>query len=376
MWPYLLSFFSSILFAYFASKMSKAQKLQMFFWSFLCVLIPILLAGFRDYMKVGTDSFNYYRHFLFAIDAKDIQSYMNDGSDIEFGYKFFVYACTLVSKNYITFFILLHSLILLPLYYALFKCRKFVSIPLAMFIFFFLFYNMSLNISRQAVALSFSLLGTVYLLERKIIKYFICLLIAVSFHRTAVVTLLIFVMYLFSINYSLKKHIKLYCAIGFIFSLVIYNLFTNIAELFFSLDFGRDIDERYIFEAKEGDISKSSFIYYIFVSCVFIVSCVKNNNKLIDFFLTISFLSMILIFLTTINKTMSRIGLYFTFTQIISIPYIFGTKYSTKLFHITSVSKSLKISICIFIVLMWFFSIVYHRSHETYPYVITNTILE
>lgn len=68
---------------------------------------------------------------------------------------------------------------------------------MSMFVFMCMYFNQSLNIMRQWLAIGIYLYGVQYLLEKKLVHYLIVCVVAMLFHSSAVITIPIYFIYHF-----------------------------------------------------------------------------------------------------------------------------------------------------------------------------------
>lgn len=361
---YIIVFLVSIYFAHLAKK-SKSRKLYSIFL-FVSALFPILLAGFRD-ITVGTDTSNYYTKLVQALHSRTFEEYRNI-SDMEFGYVFFSYMCSKITDNQIVYFTLVHALVIIPIYMAISKCRTFINIKSALFVYYFLFYCSTLNITRQSIAVSLTLLALAYLFNNEKNKTILLLLLAFAFHRTAFLSLFIFVIYLFTQKYEIRKNVGIYLIIiiAILCTIYFFSQYTNVLDIIIGQ---REIYALYL-ESSGGNISKSSFILYLFVNFLVWRAYILCPNKILGFFFVISFFSVGLIFLTIISPVFSRLNIYFNIVQVLYLPYVLNNCFinlrGKKKFLVNSFSKAFMF---LYILILWYFSVIIKQSNQVYPYI-------
>lgn len=184
------------------NKADKRNRVLVFLFISIVILLLSLFAGFRN-IEIGTDTKVYLNGYFNA--AKLINSW-NDlsliDSDEVKDMGFFAYCVIITSISHQDWFALFsfELLILGVMYYALFKLSRLYSFSICVFSYLYLMvsYNYSLNIVRQACAMSFILLAFYYLQEKKWLKFAIISIIAVSFHTVSIIAFLIFAFYYLS----------------------------------------------------------------------------------------------------------------------------------------------------------------------------------
>lgn len=156
---------------------------------FMALLIPALLAGLRDF-SIGNDVMLYGNYwFERATNYNSLVEYLKKALEhsIDSGYASINYLCSLISKDAHFFYFIYALLQMIVLYFAIKDYNKMISVPFAFFVYFFTYYNSSLNILRQIMAILLVLLSYRFVFEKKPQKFFVCILFAMSFHVSAIV---------------------------------------------------------------------------------------------------------------------------------------------------------------------------------------------
>lgn len=224
---YLIAFMSTIgmtfiaenLFANTNKKKSASYILAMAF-SGVALLIPCTLAAMRD-ISVGKDVMGYvYPNYIVAIKSSSFGEFLlleYPKTEILFSVLLY-WGGKLKNIGYIFFSIEL--LILLPLYYVLYKRRKEASMTLGMMIFLFLFYNFGLSGMRQSIAMSFILLAYYYFSINERFRAIFWCIVAILFHTVALLVIPIYLFSLWIYQKPIRKRKKWYMAIATVFVLI------------------------------------------------------------------------------------------------------------------------------------------------------------
>ena len=195
-------FFSSLLF-YFSKYLNKRTRNVI---DAIAIFIPCLIAGIRS-NTVGTDVSVYLEPMVAnAHNASSIREYMLSSwrqgwvirgvKDIEIGFSLLVF---LIIKIFDSIYILqfvIQLLTIVPIYIGLRKSNV-NNLWLGMLTYFCMFYNNSLNIMRQSIAVAFIFLAFQYLFNSEKIKFIIGLIVACLFHNSALLGILILLIYEF-----------------------------------------------------------------------------------------------------------------------------------------------------------------------------------
>ncbi|WP_155974151.1 EpsG family protein [Streptococcus ruminantium] len=202
MLPYLGVFFLSSSLLAVTDRIKKNQKI---FFVALAIILPCLLAGFRA-NHIGTDTEVYLMPTIDAATYSHSFSEYLDTTwfriwrflsvrDFERGFTIFVYITAKTLGSFWTKFIL-EMFIVVPVYIAIKKYGKY-PIWIGMTVFYLTTYNSTLNMIRQSVAISFTLLGILYIFEKNKKGFMACLLVAVSFHISGIALILIAMIFYF-----------------------------------------------------------------------------------------------------------------------------------------------------------------------------------
>lgn len=181
--------------------------------------LPIILAGMRK-IGIGTDTVGYAKSvFQLAMNSRNLTEFFSTTimfnfttvtvSKWELGYVLFVYFITKLFHSYQIMLAVTHAIIIVLIYKGLHVYKNKISVWLGMLIFYFLFYASSLNLMRQWMAISIVFFAFQYLLKNMKKTYIVLVLLATSFHYSAILGLAIMFLYYFLIN-DKKKYITVF----------------------------------------------------------------------------------------------------------------------------------------------------------------------
>lgn len=202
---YLVFFSITILCAHIVERVKSVPLKRITFMG--TVLFPSFLAGIRA-STVGTDVLTYVRPIYWAaLSQPNLLSYRETTvfrsfefvpiSNFESGYTFLVYLTTKVFGNFFSVLFVTQLLITGLSFVGLWKLKKIhnFSFPLSVCIYLFFFYNPSLNMVRQSIAMAFIMAGFPSLFEKKYIKYMLYIVCACFFHKTAVIGMICLIVF-------------------------------------------------------------------------------------------------------------------------------------------------------------------------------------
>lgn len=188
---YLIVFFMSykLLCLSQGSQSRRSQKALVI----MALLLPAILAGLRDY-SIGTDVRVYGNNWFYYARWNKAATYfrMAASSDIGFVYAFLNYVISLFTGSPHWFYFVLNLSTLGLIYKAARDNADLGDVPFAILTFYFLFYNQTLNLLRQSLAIAFVACSFVYIRRQRPWRFMVFAMLAVFTHVTAIV---VFVMY-------------------------------------------------------------------------------------------------------------------------------------------------------------------------------------
>lgn len=366
---YIFAFVFSLLILSVLFEKNKLKLSKILFFGGISLLFPIILAAFRD-EKIGTD-LSYYVEPIW-LDATAWANRVEDlelrWNGIEKTYLWINFLCAQISSDIAFFLFVIQCLIIVPVFIAAVRLRKYVSPTFVMFVYYFTIYNESLNMIRQSLALSMSLLAFSYLItSKKRIAYSLYLL-TLFLHGSAIIGLLIPISYFILTKCKLSRKQISYIMLCIVILLGVFTLYTE-QLMIFGMSKGL-IDAKYIaYTSGDGlfsaHLNKSTMLYDMVIFFI-VYSTYKSNrtNATLTMFVIISLMSVLFDMTGVITSYLARMAKYSQIISVITIPYIFRQMQSKQLNGPTGVLPYFKI----IVVLFWFFTYVISNNGETYPY--------
>lgn len=373
---YISTFLLSILFTRLAEKVIGSRFLCMLF-SFIAIFIPAFVAGVRD-PGIGTDcSINGYVYTVWEdtayIDSMEeflvaaFLGYFKEG--IELGYLLLNFVSHRLGDDVHWIFFLSNLLTVFLFYISAYKNRKNASMALTMVIFLLLYYNLSLNMVRQSIALGFCVLSFGYFEHKEWGKLSVCLFSALMFHQTVFIYIGILLMSWIWQFLTFKRKIRFMIAVFFILSIAVAFMDKLIM---LSVQYGL-LSPHFVYYMKENEeetlFSNSTFIVYLFITYFLLRDYtkrrIKRERELRLYPLFIKILGDSTFCLSLISQWAYRISFYFNYlVDCIFLPNAFGSLKRES-------PKSYRLAISALILLLvfyWYFNVVVKEVNETYPY--------
>ena len=375
---YLIGFALSILLIAYAEK----KRLPVFLGlSFLALLIPCLIAGLRE-QSVGTDVLVYVKPMTeAALSAKNLDQFF-DGywfaqwrnlyvQDYEVGFSMLVYLVARVTRSLPAVLFSIQALMVVPVYIALARNRKDFPVWLGMLLYYFLFFNATLNMMRQWNAMALLLLAFQLLRERKVWLTAILVVIAFFFHKTAIVALPVFMLFwfLWIIRHTrfVQGNLQLQGATivtALLFFLAVFALM-NLSLLLKVLSLvGMGQYSNYL-QGNDIQLMASQIVLRLPLLIV-LFWCFRSmcrTDSATPFYASVVLLDLVVSQLVSIDDNALRISAYLSMYNILWVPSAY---HSCKKGMKRTLVTLLVIAYAVF---YWYYTYILQGRHMTYPYV-------
>ncbi len=310
------------------------KKIRFFTW--LGLLIPILISGFR--YGVGTDYFNYINIFNNHIEM-DLKAYTDINGIAETGY----FILEKVSYNLLgdaRLVFLSTALLTITFFYLGMKRYRLRYPGLIFFLYLLTIFPMTMNAVRQGVAMSIMFYAFTFILEKKPLRYTLLTLLASLFHVSAVLLIpFYFVGRLVDVkkNSLLKDRLiaksRYFIRIGvvsIVMLLIVANTFTLVTNIP-----GFEKYSSYLSLDEYG----ANYIFYVRLTILLVLMLLaryvifKGNYRQNAFIFAGAVIEVILLILGFTSPFIKREALFFSPFLIMLLPNIieiFSTKVSTR----------------------------------------------
>lgn len=290
-------------------KFDKTGKRKINIWVIIAMASLILVSGFRH--RVGTDYQNYVDIYNLNVKSSSI---VFEG---EFALSIIIKLATYISENPQVFFMITSIIINVMLVIALVKYSENYKMSMYLYITTFTYYS-TMNGLRQFIAAMIMFLAFKQLMNRRFIKYLLCVLLATTFHTSALLFIPIYFIVYRRIDSLANLIILTLAIIAFIF----YKDFIEI--LFEFLQYSRFAHYKEVFMESDGANPLRLLVYSIPIILAYMgreVGRYRIGDKY-DVIANLSFLGCIFMFLAMRHKYFARVSMYFEVYYLILIPYI------------------------------------------------------
>lgn len=310
---------------------------------------------------VGNDTSTYIELFKSIATNNDFPQYSNR---YEFGYLIYNKICSLVSKKPQT--IIIVTGIITTTCYLFFIKRYSKSIILSIFLFIFLrFYDDTLNVLRQCLAICIIFTSYKYLLNRNFIKFIFCIIIAFLFHKTAIIFLLAWWITSIKLN---KKNLLLLSIIAIALSIQFGTIFQQALIVFDTYSYYEG--GIYFGETRLATIVSLIIQLFLFVIAYYIYSLnslrISNSDEKM---LMLWFTGICILTISTQFNLFDRIATYFNVFSIIVLPNMID--------KIKNLSNKKIIEASIFLLLLCYYVAILELRpswNRIFPYEITTDL--
>jgi hypothetical protein len=340
------------------------------------LLLPALLASMRA-VSVGSDvSFYVVPLFNKAINSNSFSDYVAIlGGDInDVGYCLLNYILSRFTTEIGWLFFATELIIVFFTFAGCWQLRGKAYPWLSMLFFYFLFYNITLSTVRQSCALAISFFALSYLFEKQfskdaIIKSIICVMVACTFHRTAVFEFAIILIAYLSLKnkFSVAKFTVAAC-VGCLVARLFATRFLAIVSGLIGLVTSKYTNEFFLSTNTTGASGYRSIIVLAAVVTILQFAYMKREKK--DYW-------------KGINKALFSLNMLYIFAMLFlsSFAFIPRLMYYVQFLWCVSFAQGTKLvkedrlNICIATILLlaiafsfWTFFFVIGNVHGTYPY--------
>ena len=249
----------------------------------LLLLILVCVSGLA--YRLGGDGIGYFHEFKQYGNISDVSyNYLMGFQGRMPGWVLLCTLCKTITDSY-WFFKIVHALILNVAYINVIKRNTPYVFTGILFYFVLIYFNQNFKLLREALAISFFFFSIPSFYEGKWLKYYIYILLAISFHEGALFLLLLPMIKLFGIN---KYSISFYIILGLLF----IKYASSVLELIVGIQVDGEMQGKIFHYAKEID-TQYEFSFYgnvvlnIMLPLLIIVYSIKNHINIKYMYLVI-----------------------------------------------------------------------------------------
>ena len=270
-------------------------------------VLLVLIFALRD-MSVGTDTSSYYEHYRYD-DVPNWRNGILAGEEALFRY--LEYVCNALGMSWQLFLAVTSIIIVAPMIVFFKRYSNDVWASLLIYITIGLF-TMNLSGLRQSLAVSMVLLATMEIIEGRILKFMVWVIIGAGFHYSALFALSLIFVHFF--EYKNAKQLTILLFLPLVARLAGDLLFSNLSSF---------MPDRYEnFSDMDGtinpllEIMQFSILFFCYLSLI-----INKNVSKLDFFLYF----IVVFYVSAIELSHSvymagRLAFYFEMAAAVAIP--------------------------------------------------------
>ncbi|MER2295053.1 MAG: EpsG family protein [Desemzia incerta] len=301
-----------LLFIYSLLLKFKKKNLKKLFL-FLMTTQLILINGLRS-MWIGTDTNRYFRYFNEVRSFEKISSLFD--YNMEIGYTLYQKAIGLITTDFNVFLLITAALIYIPVAFFVYNYSKNFFLSYLLFI-TFEFFAFTLSGIRQSLAISIGLFAFHFAVQKKPKFFLFAVLLAISFHTSAVVLLMFYPLINVKLNTKHLIFLTLTYTAFFIFRYRIGALLT----IFYYDDRSTSMIQQYDVSSGIGGVSLL-LILLVILSLIF-QNVLNNNDRVLRASFNIMIIALFFQTLSAFSYLFTRLNMYFLILIIIFVPNIF-----------------------------------------------------
>lgn len=349
--------------------------------SVVALAIPCCIAGLRA-ANVGTDTSQYALGlYNAALGSNDFSSYwtsrfvlggwnVKTPASFEPGFSLLVWMAVKLTGSFQMVLFLIQLFTVAPIYLALMKKKNDLPVWVGMTVYYLMFFNATLNMMRQWIALAFALLAMAHLMDGKKVACAAFFAIGLSFHSSAIFSVFAALMYLYTTKSEkgqLARAMSLFGA-----GLLVLLAVPLLALLLRSVGLGAYAG----YLNGEIRIMPNQILLRLPMAAAIVLSwqSMKEKSGAAGFYMAMMLLDMVssqLLSLTMgdAGSMNSRITMIFSEFYILSLPLAYR---SIRDGH---ASVLYLMALVLYLLTYWGFTYVYMGYHETVPYVFAESLL-
>lgn len=255
--------------------------------NFIAILVVVTVA-----FMIGTRNINLVPDSIAYID---FLKYTQDNY-FEIGFRYYTRLFKMIfganTTLYLISFPIINAIVVNCATQKVLRSKGYKLMPAIIMSLYFSFFGILYSgvVLREGIAISFLLLMYGYISEKKFVKAMVCLGIAVSFHRFALIGLIAIIIILFKIQLKQKTYTIINILLGGMFLLSLSSYFIKLQTLIVTFILGHFPNlykQHYLSEILQREENKISLKFFFFFLLLIMLSRKKDQDKIYYYFLTV-----------------------------------------------------------------------------------------
>ena len=292
----ILPFLCALIFPEYAYNTKQKKRYLIF-----CAIVMIVVLGLRSRTVGSTDTNNYYRMMIRALAAPNWGAFYFDGG-VEKGFQYFVFLLSRVFSDPQWILIVSSVIVVVCNLYSISQNTDNLPIAILMFVTLGLM-TFEMQAMRQAIAMSLCLVAYEQVKKEKSIRFFIWVILASLFHRTAVVFLPVYFLRKLSLS---TKDLLLFGTLAIVF------LFSSTKVIGIANDL---FDESYDVAVEHGGFVATAIyvLITVYAYCFCKQSLTDEKGRLAFYVLLTGMVCYVIRYIGALAA--ERVSFYFMFAQ-------------------------------------------------------------
>ncbi len=279
----------------------------------VCGIVLFLMIALRNKHNGSTDSLNYYNcwNILQKASFEGFLDFMND-SGKEYGFYFSVWVLSKFFYDPQFVFVLSGALFSVSVCRFIYKNCEDIVLGMHLYITLGLYVFMVQGL-RQAVAMSICLFSIEFVKKRKLIPFALIVLLAMQFHQSAIVFLIVYFLYGLKLNALTGLGFTFGCGVLIVASDTLVALGNDV----FDREYGGTVDSG-------GFVAVAIYALVLLAALLFAKNKSRDKNFCFFFYLTtLGFVFYLMRYFGAL--AVERISFYFMFGQLAVLPSAFNS---------------------------------------------------
>lgn len=359
MFIYIIAFLASTA-IFFQAKKADSLKLQ---WSLIILaILPVaIVAGVRD-DNIGTDVLVYGRDCFLDAAASTYYTDIDLSWMLRFepGYLMLNYIVSRFTSDHHVFLGILMGIQMLFIMAGLLHFKDKIPVEIALFIYYFSYYNISLNQLRQSFACAIIFFAFSFTVKKKLLPFLLFVGLACAFHISAFLAFTLYPVYTLIEKKQSVKFVMVTITIGVILSFIVQKSIDHVLAIL-------NLSSVYAhyFKDSQGGFFITRFLMTLPIPLTFLYFRKETtSHSNISIFILFSLWVMVVATQAReyIGNDAERILTYFAVFQILGLPLLLNS-IKDKLYN-----NILKYGGLLYYIGFWYYMFILNRFQETYPY--------
>jgi len=293
-----------------------------FLLSILIVLIPSILGGMRS-RYLGTDNIVYARQFEQAVASSARAIMEGFGGSNELMPRVLRLAISRLTRDYHWYFFAIELITMGFAYAGMYHFRDKVPLWLSLTVYMFCFYCLRIHLVWQGVATAIIFYAFRYVVEERPVKYFLLTVLAFLFHSSALLGLLIYLVY-YCLSLPDKRNplIRMDPARLILVMIIAVIAVPAVASVLIKLKVLPKVYSDYIPGITRLDPEESITRLPLLLVATLLYRDVEQRDPLFRFLYVMLWAEFLTAQLGSGNSHAWRISLYFAYFNMLTIPYL------------------------------------------------------